>query len=80
MRMVFYAVFVAVGLGCATSAWGEDLIQIYDLAVRSDPTLKEAEQTLYSRREVKPQAQALLMPNFDPVSYTHLTLPTNREV
>jgi len=65
MRMVFYAVFVAVGLGCATSAWGEDLIQIYDLAVRSDPTLKEAEQTLYSRREVKPQAQALLMPNFD---------------
>lgn len=65
MRMVFYAIFVAVGLGFAASAWGADLIRIYDLAVRSDPTLKEAEQILYSRREVKPQAQALLMPNFD---------------
>jgi outer membrane protein len=41
----------------------EDLIQIYDLAVRSDPVLREAEQNLFATREVKPQARALLLPN-----------------
>jgi len=65
MRMVFYALSAALGLGFAASAWDEDLIRIYDLAVRSDPILKEAEQTLYSRREVKSQTRALLLPNFD---------------
>ena len=44
-------------------AMAEDLIQIYDLAVRSDPVLREAEQTLFATREVKPQARALLLPN-----------------
>jgi outer membrane protein len=42
----------------------EDLLGVYDLAVQSDPTLREAEQTLYATREVKPQARALLLPNF----------------
>lgn len=41
----------------------EDLIQIYDLAVRGDPVLREAEQQLFATREVKPQARALLLPN-----------------
>jgi len=41
-----------------------DLVQIYDLALSSDPTLREAEQQLYSTREVRPQARALLLPNF----------------
>lgn len=65
MRTVFFAISVAVGLGLATPAPAEDLIQIYDLAVQSDPVLKEAEQTLYSTREIKPQARALLLPSFD---------------
>ena len=42
----------------------EDLLQIYDLAVNSDPSLREAEQNLYATREEKPQARALLLPNF----------------
>jgi outer membrane protein len=37
---------------------------IYDLAVKNDPRLHEAEQILYANREAKPQAQALLLPNF----------------
>jgi outer membrane protein len=45
-------------------AQAEDLLGIYDLAVQSDPTLREAEQTLYATREVKPQARALLLPDF----------------
>ncbi len=44
-------------------AQAEDLIQIYDLAVRADPVLREAEQQLFATREVKPQARALLLPN-----------------
>jgi len=43
-------------------AQAEDLIQVYDLAVRSDPVLREAEQQLFATREVKPQARALLLP------------------
>ena len=46
------------------SSQAEDLLGIYDLAVKSDPTLREAEQNLYATREVKPQARALLLPNF----------------
>lgn len=65
MRTVFFAISAAVGLGLAASAPAEDLIQIYDLAVRSDPVIKEAEQSLYSTREIKPQARALLLPSFD---------------
>lgn len=65
MRMVLYAISVAIGLGFVASAWGEDLIRIYDLAVRNDPVLREAEQILYATREVRPQARALLLPNLD---------------
>jgi outer membrane protein len=46
------------------AATAEDLLAVYDLAVDSDPGLREAEQTLYATREVKPQARALLLPNF----------------
>jgi len=70
MRMVFYAISAAVGIGFTASVWGEDLVRIYDLAVRSDPILKEAEQILYSKHEVKPQARALLLPNFDLIAET----------
>ena len=45
-------------------AQAEDLLQIYDLAVRADPALREAEQTFYASREAKPQARSLLLPNF----------------
>ncbi|EIC23527.1 TolC family outer membrane protein [Thiorhodovibrio frisius] len=45
-------------------AQAADLLTIYDLATNSDPTLRESEQTFYAARENKPQAQALLLPNF----------------
>jgi outer membrane protein len=64
MRTVFSVIFAAIGLGYSALAATEDLIQVYDLAVQSDPQLKEAEQNLYSTREIKPQARALLLPSF----------------
>jgi outer membrane protein len=53
-----------VGLFVLNPASAEDLIEVYDLAVASDPVLKEAEQSLFATREVKPQARALLLPQF----------------
>ena len=52
-----------LGLFCIQPTLAEDLIQVYDLAVQSDPKLREAEQTLYATREAKPQALSLLLPN-----------------
>jgi outer membrane protein len=64
MRTLILAVSAAVGLGLAVKATAEDLIHIYDLAVQSDPILKEQEQTLYATREIKPQTRGLLLPEF----------------
>ncbi len=67
MRTLLPTLFVALLSGSIPllpgSAQAEDLIQVYDQAVRSDPVLREAEQTLFATREVKPQARALLLPN-----------------
>jgi outer membrane protein len=41
----------------------EDLLQIYDIAVTSDPTLRKSEQDLFATKEARPQALALLLPN-----------------
>jgi len=65
MRTLLFAIAVTAGLGLAAAAAAEDLIQIYDLAVQSDPLIKEAEQNLYSTREIEPQARALLLPSFN---------------
>jgi len=64
MNKLLPALLMSIGLAVSQSTRAEDLLGIYDLAVKSDPTLREAEQTLYATREVKPQARALLLPNF----------------
>ncbi len=59
-----FSTLIAVLLcAMASASQAEDLLQIYDMAVQSDPTIREAEQTLFATREVKPQARALLLPN-----------------
>lgn len=49
--------------GFALASQAEDLVQIYDRAVVSDPTLRQAEQTLFATREAGPQARALFLPD-----------------
>ena len=63
MRRITQALIATLLLGIASGVPAEDLLQIYDKAVVSDPTLREAEQTLFATREAKPQARALLLPN-----------------
>jgi len=69
------ATLVALCLGFPLPGLGEDLLDIYDIAVESDPSLREAEQNLLATREIKPQAQALLLPNLSlqgSIDYTNV--------
>lgn len=59
----FSTLIAALLSAMASASQAEDLLQIYDIAVQSDPTIREAEQTLFATREEKPQARALLLPN-----------------
>jgi outer membrane protein len=67
MRTRLSTLIAALLCGLASASQAEDLLQIYDLAVQSDPTIREAEQNLFATREVKPQARALLLPNLSVV-------------
>lgn len=64
MRRILAALIPMLLCVTAQAPLAEDLLQIYDKAVVSDPSLREAEQILFATREVKPQARALLLPNF----------------
>ena len=44
-------------------AHGEDLLQVYELALTNDAQLRAAQATKNSTLEVKPQARAQLLPN-----------------
>jgi outer membrane protein len=63
MRRSILTACLTLALTGAGPVLAEDLLQIYDLAVQSDPVLKQAEQQLMATREVKPQALSLLLPN-----------------
>ncbi len=63
MRRILSALISMILCVTAQAPMAEDLLQIYDQAVVSDPSLREAEQNLFATREVKPQARALLLPN-----------------
>jgi outer membrane protein len=67
MRTRLSTLIAALLCGLASVSQAEDLLQIYDLAVQSDPTIRQAEQELFATREVKPQARALLLPNLSVV-------------
>jgi len=64
MRTKTLLLLGVMGLGYSAAGLGEDLIDIYDLAVKSDPVVREAEQRLYATREEEPKARALLLPSF----------------
>lgn len=60
-RLLVFVMAVAVMLPRFGTA--EDLLQIYELALRNDPKIREAEQRYYANNETRPQALALLLPN-----------------
>ena len=54
----------AAALLAAPQAWSATLIEVYRDAVRSDPTLQEANAQRLATLEAKPQARAALLPQF----------------
>lgn len=66
MRKPLTSLIAALLVGSASlaapAARADDLLQVYDMAVQSDPLLREAEQTLFATKETKPQALAPLLP------------------
>jgi outer membrane protein len=59
---------VAVALGALIlpgAAVAEDLLRIYDDALKSDPQMREAEANHLATLETKPQARALLLPQIN---------------
>ncbi len=62
MRRLSGCVLLALA-AWAPGTWALDLKQCYELAVESDPQLREALASLESTRESRPQAKALLLPN-----------------
>lgn len=67
MRTRLSTLIAALLCGLASASQAEDLLQIYDLAVQSDPQIRQAEQELFATREVMPQARSLLLPNLSVV-------------
>lgn len=65
MRAPLSILIATLLCGLSTVTQSDDLLQIYDMAVENDPTLREAEQRLFATREFKPQARAALLPNLN---------------
>lgn len=59
-RLALAGIIATLG---ASPALAEDLLQVYQHALDSDPTLKAAVATRDAALEVKPQARSLLLPN-----------------
>ena len=61
-RSIFLACSVTAALVAAPAVRAENLVQVYQAALRSDPVLREAEARRMAALELKPQARGLLLP------------------
>ncbi|MDH3587903.1 MAG: TolC family outer membrane protein [Gammaproteobacteria bacterium] len=58
-RLCAYALFAFL----ISPAWSSDLLEVYKLALQSDPLLREADANRLAAMEIRPQARSLLMPS-----------------
>jgi len=63
MKSALRVALVLSSLTLAAPAWSLDLLQVYQLALEQDSTLRAARATADAMREQLPQAQAQLRPN-----------------
>lgn len=61
-KIISVATVLATGLLLTSSLMAEDLLQVYEQALRSDPLLREAEANRLAALESKPQARSALLP------------------
>lgn len=77
--MAGYGVAGALLIGCfSISACGEDLLDVYRLALRNDPTFEVARYTLKGAREKYPQAVAGLLPTVNVNGGNNVTRALNQ--
>lgn len=65
MKILLNAAVAVLTLSCASLVSAENLVDIYQQALRNDPALREAEANMLARMERKPQARAGLLPQLD---------------
>jgi outer membrane protein len=59
------ALIIAGGIANPAYVQAESLLEIYNKAVNSDPSIREAQANMYATMESKPQARANLLPQLD---------------
>jgi outer membrane protein len=64
-KSMLLACGVAAALGGSVAARAENLMEVYQDAMRSDPVVREAEARREAALEVKPQARGLLLPQLN---------------
>jgi outer membrane protein len=62
-KLVLLAAVAGASLLAQVSSAQEGLIEIYELALTNDPSLREAEANYLATAEAKQQARALLLPS-----------------
>jgi outer membrane protein len=65
MKSALLTLLVTSALGAAVPASAEDLAEVYQRALRSDPVLREAEANRLATLESRPQALANLLPQLN---------------
>jgi outer membrane protein len=65
MRFKTFAILFVCLAGAPAVTSALDLLGVYDKAVLTNPTLRAEQDRLQATRENKPQARALLLPNFN---------------
>jgi outer membrane protein len=65
MRNLISSISIAFALLTSNLALGEDLMEVYEQALRNDPGIREAEANMMATFERKPQARAQLLPQLN---------------
>ena len=62
MHIIFRSTLVWLALLCSPAAMSADLNEVYQMALNSDPLLREAAANRLASSEASPQARSALLP------------------
>lgn len=77
MRKVFSLCLAVSACFLSQVGYGENLLQIYDIAVKNDATLQAAQATYAAAKEALPISRANLLPSINLSASSTLNLPKN---
>lgn len=65
MRKINFVTSLVASLAFASTGQAESLLEIYQMALQSDPTIREADANRSAELQSRPQARGLLLPQID---------------